>query len=51
MLYAFNASCSSYIAPPRLEQGDSVPEIYGQLVLAPLGSRETVDFFTSSDSK
>ena len=50
MLYAFSATLSSYNAPPRLDRGDSVPEIYGQLVLT-RAIHEPVDSFTASDSK
>ncbi len=34
MLYAFSATLSSYNTPSTLDATSSVPEIFGQLVLA-----------------
>jgi hypothetical protein len=50
MFYAFSAPLSSYPVPPKPERGDSVPEIFGQLVLS-RAIGEPQDYFTSSDSK
>lgn len=50
MFYAFSAPLSSYPVPPKPERGDSVPEIFGQLVLS-RAIGEPQDYFTGSDSK
>ncbi|MBT9585898.1 hypothetical protein IV102_21325 [bacterium] len=50
MLYAFSVTLSSYPVPPKPERGDSVPEIFGQLVLS-RAIGEPHDYFTGSDSR